>query len=146
MDTAHIAGLVLGTNFTPCELCWTSFLWLHQLKSTVFQQHQLLNRWCIGLWGLSLYAHEGFETLLREKDKWRFHENSSNHPQKITSLFLIEICFFGYQLAFISYKKLFECTAMHLATWKRDFQVVTLCHKYRVNHCQLTRHLHYMEA
>ena len=53
-------------------LLWTmlnSFLWLHQSKSTVFQQHQLLNRWCIGLWGLSLYAHKGFETLLREKDK-----------------------------------------------------------------------------
>ena len=27
--------------------------------------------------------------------KWQFHENSSNHPKKITSLFLIEICFLG---------------------------------------------------
>ena len=26
------------------------------------------------------------------------------------------------------------------------FQEVTRCHEYRVNHCQLTRHLHYMEA
>ena len=34
--------------------------------------------------------------------------------------------FLGYQLAFISYKKLFECTAMHLATWKPDFSGVHL--------------------
>ena len=26
------------------------------------------------------------------------------------------------------------------------FQEVTRCHEFRVNHCQLTRHLHYMEA
>ena len=26
------------------------------------------------------------------------------------------------------------------------FQEVTRCHEYRANHCQLTRHLHYMEA
>ena len=52
---------------------------------------------------------------------WRFHENSSNHPQKITSLFLLEICFFLFQLAFISYQKFLECTVMHLITWKPDF-------------------------
>ena len=68
----------------------------------------------------------------------RFHENSSNHPKDFTSLFLGENSFLVFHLAFISYEKLFECTAMHLATWKPVF---TGGCKQRVNCYQIARHV-----
>ena len=68
----------------------------------------------------------------------RFHENSSNHPKDFTSLFLGENSFLVFHLAFISYEKLFEYTAMHLATWKPDF---TGGCKQRVNCYQIARHV-----
>ena len=45
---------------------------------------------------------------------------------------------FVFHLAFISYEKLFECTAMRLATWKPDF---TGGCKQRVNCYQIARHV-----
>ena len=51
----------------------------------------------------------------------RFHENSSNHPKNFTFPFFCWQLVFAFQLALISRKKLFECTAMHLATWKPEF-------------------------
>ena len=70
--------------------------------------------------------------------KLRFHENSSNHPKDFTSLFWGENSFLVFHLAFISYEKLFEYTAMHLATWKPDF---TGGCKQRVNCYQIARHV-----
>ena len=60
---------------------------------------------------------------------WQFHENSSNHPQKITSLFLIEIFFLGtswpsYHIR--SYLNAQRCT------WPPEnlnFQADTWCHR-----------------
>ena len=73
-----------------------------------------------------------------KKRKLRFHENSSNHPKDFTSLFLGQNSFLVFHLAFISYEKLFEYTAMHLATWKPDF---TGGCKQRVNCYQIARHV-----
>ena len=47
-------------------------------------------------------------------------------PPKNHLLVFARNLFFGYHLAFISYKKVFECTAMQLATWKPDFSGVHL--------------------
>ena len=82
--------------------------------------------------------------LYNRNHKWkmrfmlRFHENSSNHPKDFTSLFLGQNSFLVFHLAFISYEKLFEYTAMHLATWKPDF---TGGCKQRVNCYQIARHV-----
>ena len=42
-------------------------------------------------------------------------------PQKNHLVVLHKECHIWYRLVFILYKKLFECTPMHQATWKPDF-------------------------
>ena len=86
------------------------------------------------------------QSTLKNVFTLKFHENSSNHPRK--SL----LCFSNKNGSSNSSCPL-HCIRSHLNAQRcirppknLIFQEVTRCHEYRVNHCQLTRHLHYMEA
>ena len=76
----------------------------------------------------------------------KFHENSSNNPRKSP------LCFSNKNGSLNSSWPL-NCIRNHLNAQRcirppknLIFQEVNRCYEYRVNHCQLTRHLHYMEA